>query len=64
MPIALAVLNRLKGGGARRVGCVTNASVSSRCCTKDGSRPPEADLQEQASNRPVLPRSKGVVVNN
>jgi len=49
---------------ARRVGCVTNASASSRCCTKDGSRPPEVGLQEQASNRPVLLRSKGVVVNN
>ena len=29
-----------------REGCVTNASARSRCCTKDGSRPPEADLQE------------------
>jgi hypothetical protein len=48
----------------RRAGCVTNASASSRCCTKDGSRPPEVGLQEQASNRPVLLRSKGVVVNN
>ena len=28
------------------------------CCTEDGSRPPEAGLQEQASNRPVLLRSK------
>jgi hypothetical protein len=27
-------------------------------------RPPEVGLQEQASNRPVLLRSKGVVVNN
>ena len=44
--------------------CVTNASVSSRCCTKDGSRPPEVGLQEQASNHLVLLRSKGVVVNN
>jgi len=33
-------------GEARRAGCVTNASVSSRCCTKDGSRPPEVGLQE------------------
>jgi len=31
---------------ARRAGCVTNASASSRCCTKDGRRPFEADLQE------------------
>lgn len=29
------------------------------CCTEDGSRPPEAGLQEQASNHPVLLRSKG-----
>ena len=43
---------------ARRVGCVTNASASSRCCTKDGSRPPEVGLQEQASNLLVLLRSK------
>jgi hypothetical protein len=34
------------------------------CCTEDGSRPPEAGLQEQASNRPVLLRSKGVVVSD
>ena len=45
-------------------GCVTNASASLRCCTKDGSRPPEVGLQEQASNRPVLLRSKGVVVSD
>ena len=31
---------------------------------KMGEWPPEADLQEQASNRPVLLRSKGVVVND
>ena len=49
---------------ARRAGCVTNVSASSRCCTKDGSSPPEADLHEWASNRPVLLRSKGVAVNN
>jgi hypothetical protein len=34
------------------------------CCTEDGSRPPEAGLQEQASNHPVLLRSKGVVVSD
>jgi hypothetical protein len=34
------------------------------CCTEDGSRPPEVGLQEQASNRPVLLRSKGVVVSD
>jgi len=40
------------------VGCVTNTSAGSWCCTKDGSRPPEVGLQEQASNRLVLLRSK------
>lgn len=44
-------------------GCVTNAGVSQRCSIKDGSRPPGVCLQELASNRPVLPRSKGVVVS-
>ncbi|MEZ2312025.1 hypothetical protein AB6809_36185, partial [Paraburkholderia sp. RCC_158] len=44
--------------------CVTNTSESLWCCTEDGSRPPEAGLQEQASNRPVLLRSKGVVVSD
>jgi len=34
------------------------------CCTEDGSRPPEAGLQEQASNHPVLLRSKGAVVSD
>jgi hypothetical protein len=29
-----------------------------------GGRPPEVGLQEQASNCPVLLRSKGVVVND
>ena len=44
--------------------CVTNAGVSLRCCTEDGSRPPEAGLQGQASNRPVLLRPKYVVVSD
>ena len=44
--------------------CVTNASESLCCCTEDGSRPPEVGLQELASNRPVLLRSKGVVVSD
>ena len=44
--------------------CVTNTGESLWCCTEDGSRPPEAGLQEQASNRPVLLRSKGVVVSD
>jgi len=34
------------------------------CCTEDGSWPPEASLQEQASNHPVLLRSKGAVVSD
>ena len=34
------------------------------CCTEDGSRPPEAGLQEQASNHPVLLRPKGAVVSD
>lgn len=33
-------------------------------CTEDGSWPPEAGLQEQASNHPVLLRSKGAVVSD
>jgi hypothetical protein len=44
--------------------CVTNAGVSQRCCIKDGRRPPGVGLQELASNRPVLLRSKGVVVSD
>ena len=44
--------------------CVTNAGVSQRCCIKDGSRPPGVCLQGSASNRPVLLRSKGVVVSD
>jgi len=44
--------------------CVTNKSESFWCCTEDGRRPPGAGLQELASNRPVLLRSKGVVVND
>jgi hypothetical protein len=44
--------------------CVTNTSAGLWCYTEDGSRPPEAGLQEQASNRPVLLRSKGVVVSD
>lgn len=34
------------------------------CCTEDGSRPPDAGLQELASNHPVLLRSKGAVVSD
>ncbi len=43
--------------------CVTNVSESLRCCIEDGSRSPEIGLQELVSNRPVLLRSKGVVVS-
>ena len=46
------------------MGCVTKASVVGLPgCTEDGRWPPEADLQEEGSNRPELLRSKSVVVN-
>jgi hypothetical protein len=40
--------------------CVTNASVSLRCCTKDGGWPPESACRSrlQTSNHPVLLRRK------
>lgn len=38
--------------------------MSLRCCTEDGSRPPGVGLQGQASNHPVLLRSKDVVVSD
>jgi len=45
--------------------CVSRTQANGLwCCTEDGSRPPEADLQEQASNHPVLLRSKDVVVSD
>ncbi len=45
--------------------CVSRTQAADLwCCTEDGSRPPEAGLQEQASNHPVLLRSKGVVVSD
>ena len=45
--------------------CVPRAQSLSVCnCAKDGSRPPEVCLQGPASNRPVLLRSKGVVVSD
>lgn len=44
--------------------CVSRTQAADLwCCTEDGSRPPEAGLQEQASNHPVLLRSKGAVVS-
>jgi hypothetical protein len=46
------------------VVCVTNLSASLGCCTEDGRRPSGVGLQEQTSNRPVLLRSKGVVVSD
>ena len=46
------------------VVCVTNPRVIEGCFTEDGRRPPEVGLQEQASNRPVLLRSKGAVVSD
>ena len=46
------------------MGCVTNTGESLRCYTEDGGRPLEAGLQAQASNRPVLLRSKDVVVSD
>lgn len=53
---------RKRNGG--QVQCVTNTSESLWCCIEDGSRPPEVGLQEQASNHPVLRRSKGAVVSD
>ena len=45
--------------------CVSRTQATGLwCCTEDGSRPPEAGLQEQASNHPVLLRSKDVVVSD
>ena len=45
--------------------CVSRTQAADLwCCTEDGSRPPEAGLQEQTSNHPVLLRSKGVVVSD
>jgi IS5 family transposase len=45
--------------------CVSRTqAVNLWCCIEDGSGPPEADLQEEASNHPVLLRSKDVVVSD
>ncbi len=45
--------------------CVSRTQAADLwCCTEDGSWPPEAGLQEQVSNRPVLVRSKGVGVSD
>src|SRR5512140_113754 len=48
-----------------RQWCVSRTQAADLwCCTEDGSWPPEAGLQEQASNHPVLLRSKGAVVSD
>ena len=48
-----------------RQWCVSRTQAADLwCCTEDGSGPSEAGLQEQASNHPVLLRSKGVVVSD
>ena len=45
--------------------CVSRTQAADLwCCTEDGSGPPGAGLQEQASNHPVLLRSKGAVVSD
>jgi hypothetical protein len=55
-------MHQAKKGNQWRVSRTQAADLW--CCTEDGSRPPEAGLQEQASNHPVLLRSKGVVVSD
>src|SRR5215472_11372320 len=52
------------GEEGKELVCVTNTGASPWCCTEDGRGSPEAGLQEQASNRPVLLRSKDVVVSD
>ena len=45
--------------------CVSRTQAADLwCCTEDGSWPSEAGLQEQASNHPVLLRSRGAVVSD
>lgn len=55
-------MHQTKKGNQWRVSRTQAADLW--CCTEDGSRPPEAGLQEQASNHPVLLRSKGAVVSD
>lgn len=55
-------MHQAKKGNQWRVSRTQAADLW--CCTEDGSRPPEAGLQEQASNHPVLLRSRGVVVSD
>ena len=55
-------MHQSKKGNQR---CVSRTQAADLwCCTEDGSWPPEAGLQEQASNHPVLLRSKGAVVSD
>jgi len=54
-------MHQAKKGNQWRVSRTQAADLW--CCTEDGSRPPEAGLQEQASNHPLLLRSKGAVVS-
>jgi IS5 family transposase len=55
-------MHQTKKGNQWRVSRTQAADLW--CCTEDGSRPPEAGLQEQASNHPVLLHSKGAVVSD
>lgn len=55
-------MHQTKKGNEWRVSRTQAADLW--CCTEDGSRPPEAGLQGQASNHPVLLRSKDVVVSD
>ena len=55
-------MHQTKKGNQWRVSRTQAADLW--CCTEDGSRPPEAGLQGQASNHPVLLRSKGAVVSD
>lgn len=56
-----AEMHQTKKGNQWRVSRTQAADLW--CCTEDGSKPPEAGLQEQASNHPVL-RSKDAVVSD
>ena len=65
LPVLAAVFRRSKRPElAYGRKCVTNTGASLWCCAEDGSRPPEAGLQEQASNRPVLRKRAAVALLN
>jgi len=55
-------MHQTKKGNQWRVSRTQAADLW--CCTEDGSWPSEAGLQEQASNHPVLLRSRGAVVSD